>query len=81
MVECRGHAGGAREKALVLDGEFWEAAGGVDAWRRLHGRPDRVQEVRLLLLQIRGPAVWGGGVRAGDGQTVSSPLAAVVGIG
>ena len=32
----------------MLDGEFWEAAGGVDAWRRLHGRPDRVQDVRLL---------------------------------
>ena len=31
------HAGGAREKAPVLDGEFWEAAGGVDVWRRLHG--------------------------------------------
>ncbi|MBL8296093.1 MAG: hypothetical protein JNN08_29895, partial [Bryobacterales bacterium] len=43
-----GHAGGARENAPVLDGEFWEAAGGVDASRRLHGRPDRVQEVRLL---------------------------------
>jgi len=42
------HAGGARERAPVLDGEFWEAAGGADAWRRLHGRPDRVQEVRLL---------------------------------
>ena len=45
---ARVHPGGAREKAPVLDGEFWEAAGGVDAWRRLHGRPDRVQEVRLL---------------------------------
>jgi len=28
------HRSGGPEKAPVLDREFWEAAGGVEAWRR-----------------------------------------------
>ena len=72
------HADGAREKAPVLDGEFWEAAGGADAWRRLHGRPDRVQEVRLLRRCTYAGRPFGEEEFVREiGRAVSSPLAAV----
>jgi putative transposase len=42
------HLGVAPERVPLLDMDFWKNAGGDEAWRRLHGKPTPVEEVRLL---------------------------------
>jgi len=45
---ARAHLGVAADKTKLLDPEFWEQAGGIEAWRRMHLAADPPERVLLL---------------------------------
>lgn len=69
----------APERVLLMDMGFWEQAGGGETWRRLHGRPTPVEELRLLPRCTWRSVFSGGGGGGGGGDLSLRPRVRVRG--